>query len=126
MTSKQVETFKSIIANIKELKSNPIDGIVIKFPDDLDMYKIYIGIEINLEPYNGIIIPMVIQIPSKFPNEAPAVNLIGKYYFDDIIDKNFDISNDIQYIKNDKNIEVQPIKIDEPNFENELQYIASI
>ena len=30
----------------------------------------------------------------------------------------------VQYIKNDKNIEVQTIKIDEPNFENELQTLC--
>ena len=101
MTSKQVETFKSIISNIKELKLTQLDGITIKFPNDLDMYKIYIGIEINNEKYNGIIIPMTLHIPFNFPNEAPAINLIGKYKFDDVIDKYLVIINDLQYINDD-------------------------
>lgn len=101
MTSKQVETFKSIISNIKELKVTQLDGIIIKFPDDLDMYKIYVGIEISIKPFDGIIIPMVMHIPRNFPNEAPAINLIGKYYFDNTIDNYIGIKNDVQYINDD-------------------------
>ena len=80
------KTIKRIMSDLKENDELPIEGIQLYLADrkddqDDNLFTIHCDINIKHGIYSGITIHTILQIPTKYPFTAPAMNIAPNFPF---------------------------------------------
>lgn len=66
---------KRILADLKELENDPVEGISVGIPDDSNIFELHGNIKIMSGPYEGMLIHTYIHLPQEYPHIGPAMNI---------------------------------------------------
>ena len=68
-------TIKRILHDLSELERNPIPGISLCMPDHNQPFLLHGNLVINVGAYKGLLIHLILRIPSDFPLSPPAAHI---------------------------------------------------
>lgn len=75
MDSKAFAT-KRISKDFKEIQLNPIEGVGICQVNLHDLFEYIVNIQIQIGPYKGLIVHMMLFLPENFPSRPPRMLIL--------------------------------------------------